>query len=130
MSLKGRATDGAPGDMHGGRVGETTRLIKWLPLIWAMHMKGLGLLHDRVYASSLWDLPRYTGTGAGEGEKSQCSSRRQHCLSTVNSQHDAQSVCLCRRVCLSASARVRLRISASGKKKDKTVALMTLHPNY
>lgn len=46
-------------------VGATARLIKWLPLISTMHMKGLCLLHDRFYASSPWDLPRYTRTEAG-----------------------------------------------------------------
>ena len=46
-------------------VGETARLIKWLPLISTMHMKGLCLLHDRFCASSPWDLPRYTRTEAG-----------------------------------------------------------------
>lgn len=45
-------------------VGATARLIKWLPLISTMHMKGLCLLHDRFYASSPWDLPRYTRTEA------------------------------------------------------------------
>lgn len=46
-------------------VGATARLIKWLPLISTMHMKGLCLLHDRFYASSPRDLPRYTRTEAG-----------------------------------------------------------------
>lgn len=45
--------------------GSTARLIKWLPLISTMHMKGLCLLHDRFYASSPRDLPRYTRTEAG-----------------------------------------------------------------
>lgn len=46
-------------------VGATVRLIKWLPLISTMHMKGLCLLHDRFSATSLRDLPRYTRTDAG-----------------------------------------------------------------
>ena len=46
-------------------VGATARLIKWLLLISTMHMKGLCLLHDRFYASSPRDLPRYTRTEAG-----------------------------------------------------------------
>lgn len=46
-------------------VGATARLITWLPLISSMHMKGLCLLHDRFYASSPRDLPRYTRTEAG-----------------------------------------------------------------
>lgn len=46
-------------------VGATARLIKWLPLISTMHMKGLCLLHDRFNASSPRDLPRYTRTEAG-----------------------------------------------------------------
>lgn len=46
-------------------VGATARLIKWLPLISTMHMKGLCLLHDRLYASSPRDLPRYNRTEAG-----------------------------------------------------------------
>lgn len=38
----------------------TARLIKWLPLISTVHMKGLCLLHDRFPTTSPRDLPRYT----------------------------------------------------------------------
>lgn len=45
-------------------VGATVGLIKWLPLISSVHMKGLCLLDDRLYASSPRDLPRCTKTAA------------------------------------------------------------------
>lgn len=56
------------------RVGETVRLIKWLPLISAMHMKGLCLLHDRFYASSPRDLPRYTEQTLGGKQCITCTA--------------------------------------------------------
>lgn len=52
------------GHVTRNHVGATVRLIKWLPLISSVHMKGLCRLDDRFYASSPRDLPRCTKTAA------------------------------------------------------------------
>lgn len=70
VSLKGRVSGGAPGDAgRASMSGATARLIKWLPLISAMHMKGLCLLHDRFGASSPRDLPGYASGEAARGRE-------------------------------------------------------------
>lgn len=48
------------GHVTHNHVGATVCLIKWLPLISSVHVKGLWLLDDRFCASPSWDLPRYT----------------------------------------------------------------------
>lgn len=63
VSLNGHVSGGAPGDTQHTRAA-TARLIKWLPLISGVHMKGLWLLHDRFCSSSPRDSPRYTRTDA------------------------------------------------------------------
>lgn len=77
-------------------VGATVRLIKWLPLISAMHMKGLCLLHDRFYASSPRDLPRCTRTEAGR-------KTMYHMYSLILTLSTATlmfaCVCICKCVC-------------------------------
>lgn len=57
--------------------GATARLIKWLPLISAMHMKGLCLLHDRFGASSPRDLPGYTSGGAARKEEKKIKKKEK-----------------------------------------------------
>lgn len=52
------------GHVTRNHVGATVRLIKWLPLISSVHMKGLCRLDDRFYAASPRDLPRYTKPAA------------------------------------------------------------------
>lgn len=63
--------------------GATARLIKWLPLISAMHMKGLCLLRDRFGASSPRDLPGYTSGGAAREEEKK--KKRQQCIARTAS---------------------------------------------
>lgn len=70
-------------------VGATARLIKWLPLILSMHMKGLCLLHDRFYASSPRDLPRYTRTEAGK------KKTMYHMCSLILPLSTEVCVCIC-----------------------------------
>lgn len=84
-------------------VGATARLIKWLPLISTMHMKGLCLLHDRFYASSPRDLPRYTRTEAGRK-----TMYHMHSLILTHPTDVAASVCVCARVSLCTDARTDL----------------------
>lgn len=52
------------GHITRDHVGATVRLIKWLPLISPVHMKGLCLLDDRFYAASPRDLLKYTKPAA------------------------------------------------------------------
>lgn len=52
------------GHVTRNHVGATVRLIKWLPLISSVHMKGLCHLHDRFYAASPRDLLEYSKPAA------------------------------------------------------------------
>lgn len=118
VSLKGRVSGGAPGDAgRASMSGATARLIKWLPLISAMHMKGLCLLHDRFGASSPRDLPGYASGEAAREREKKTTMYRTHGL--VLTQIQLMFLHPCVRACVRASARARVCGGSVGNERAK-----------